>query len=181
MGKKINISCNVFPPLSPEFPALHFNFQFLTECRLSTVILLLQPTTNKRQTPVNYQVLYKPSLPVSVHVLVTNIGLYTLNLSNMNTLSTRILILGLTLSVFCGVARAQFGTGVLNPSDPVITYNPQSPPANPPYGNVAKWVRTKRVSYNTDDFKCYIYNGLQFRLKWPTTWTSTDDGKQWPV
>jgi len=99
----------------------------------------------------------------------------------MNTLSTRILLLVLTLGVFGGVARAQFGTGVLNPNDPVITYNPAAPPANPPYGNVAKWVRTVRVSYSTTDFKCYIYNGLQFRLKWPTTWTSTNDGKTWPL
>ncbi|WP_431214312.1 hypothetical protein ACQ86N_05540 [Puia sp. P3] len=99
----------------------------------------------------------------------------------MNTLSTRIFLLVLTMGLFFGSARAQFGTGVLNPNDPVVTYNPAAPPANPPGGNVAKWVRTKRVNYNTDDFKCYIYNGLQFRLKWPTTWTSTNDGKTWPL
>ncbi|MBS1606368.1 MAG: fibronectin type III domain-containing protein [Bacteroidetes bacterium] len=87
----------------------------------------------------------------------------------------------MTLGLFFGSARAQFGTGVLNPNDPVITYNSASPPATPPLGTLAKWVRTKRVSYNTDDFKCYYYNGVQFRLKWPTTWTSTNDGKTWPL
>ncbi|WP_431214308.1 hypothetical protein ACQ86N_05520 [Puia sp. P3] len=97
----------------------------------------------------------------------------------MNTLFTRILTFGLTLGGFWGIANAQ--TGVLNPNDSVITYNASQPPATPPNGTLAKWVRTVRMSYPTTDFKCYYYNGVQFRLKWPTDWTPGADGRTWPL
>ncbi|MBS1601183.1 MAG: fibronectin type III domain-containing protein, partial [Bacteroidetes bacterium] len=96
----------------------------------------------------------------------------------MNTVFTRIL-LGLTLVAYAGIAEAQ--TGVLNPSDSVITYNSFNPPATPPTGTLAKWVRTVRMSYPTSDFKCYYFNGVPFRLKWPDNWTPGADGKTWPL
>jgi predicted esterase len=73
-------------------------------------------------------------------------------------------------SMFLGAQIALGQTGVLNPSDPVITYNPASPPTVPNYGTLAKWVRTVDFSWSTNDFKCYYYEGLQFRLKWPANY-----------
>ena len=32
---------------------------------------------------------------------------------------------------------------ILNPADPIVTYNPNSPPTQPAYGTIGKWVRTK--------------------------------------
>jgi len=97
----------------------------------------------------------------------------------MNAIFTRIFTLGWTLGVLVGTAKAQ--TGVLNPNDSVITYNSLNPPATPPNGTLAKWVRTVRMSYPTSDFKCYYYNGVQFRLKWPKDWTPGADGRTWPL
>ncbi|WP_207632856.1 fibronectin type III domain-containing protein, partial [Foetidibacter luteolus] len=73
-------------------------------------------------------------------------------------------------------------TGVLDPNDPIVIYNPATPPAVPPYGTLAKWVKTTRVSWNTSTFKCYYYNGVAFRVKFPKTYQhSVNDGKKYPV
>ncbi|PZR27824.1 MAG: hypothetical protein DI535_08735 [Citrobacter freundii] len=73
-------------------------------------------------------------------------------------------------------------TGVLNPNDPLVTYDPAHPPTIPAYGTLAKWVRTKRVSFATETFKAYYYKGLQFRLKFPKTYQhGVADGKKYPV
>ena len=75
-----------------------------------------------------------------------------------------------------------FGQSILNPSDTVVTYNPNNPPAIPAYGSIAKWVRTVRMSYNTNNWKCYIYNGNQFRLRFPPDYNPTaNDGKVYPM
>lgn len=71
---------------------------------------------------------------------------------------------------------------VLNPADPVVTYNSAAPPATPSGAQIVKWVRTRRVSWNTDDYKCYYYNGNCFRLKFPKTYNPTAvDGKKYPM
>nr|WP_295865951.1 fibronectin type III domain-containing protein [uncultured Chitinophaga sp.] len=69
-------------------------------------------------------------------------------------------------------------TGVLDPNDPVVDYNPSAPPTQPAWNQVGKWVRTKRVSFTTTSYKAYIYNGMQFRLKWPKNYDST---KTYPI
>ncbi|MDP4260854.1 MAG: hypothetical protein Q8937_21695, partial [Bacteroidota bacterium] len=70
---------------------------------------------------------------------------------------------------------------ILNPNDSVITYNPASPPTQPAFGTIGKWVRTKRVSWNTNNYKCYVYNGYPFRLRFPKTYNPTaNDGKKYP-
>jgi predicted esterase len=90
------------------------------------------------------------------------------------------------LNVLLVVLACLFGqsvlaqTGVLNPNDPIVIYNSANPPTLPPAGTLAKWVKTTRMSYNTDDFKCYIYNYVPFRLKWPKTWTPGDT-KTYPL
>lgn len=71
---------------------------------------------------------------------------------------------------------------VLDPSDPIITYNPNNPPVQPPWGQIGKWVRTKRLSWNTDSYKAYIYKGCAFRLKFPKTYDpNANDGKKYPM
>ncbi|WP_153800794.1 fibronectin type III domain-containing protein, partial [Foetidibacter luteolus] len=73
-------------------------------------------------------------------------------------------------------------TGVLDPNDPIVVYNPGSPPATPPYGTLAKWVKTNRLSWNTSTFKCYFYNGVAFRLRFPKSYQhGVNDGKKYPV
>jgi hypothetical protein len=69
-------------------------------------------------------------------------------------------------------------TSVFNPLDPVVTYNASSPPKPPAAGQVGKWVRTVRVGWNTTSFKCYIYNNMAFRLKFPANYDAT---KSYPV
>jgi len=69
---------------------------------------------------------------------------------------------------------------VLDPNDPVITYDPDNPPPVPPYGTLAKWVRTKRVNWNTDNFKCYYYNGMPFRLRFPKNYDPSSN-KKYPI
>src|SRR6185437_10092743 len=71
---------------------------------------------------------------------------------------------------------------VLDPTDAVVTYNPSSPPPIPAYGSIAKWVRTVRMSWSTTNWKCYIYNGQQFRLRFPKSYQpGVNDGKQYPM
>lgn len=74
------------------------------------------------------------------------------------------------------------GQSVLDPNDPIVNYNASSPPTQPPYGQFGKWVRTKRLSWNTDAYKAYIYKGYGFRLKFPKTYNHTaNDGKTYPI
>lgn len=71
---------------------------------------------------------------------------------------------------------------ILDPADVVINYNSASPPAQPVWGTIGKWVRTPRLAWNTTSYKCYIYNGLQFRLKFPKTYNpAAADGKKYPM
>jgi predicted esterase len=85
----------------------------------------------------------------------------------------------LLVSVYCSPAIAQ--TGVLNPNDTIVIYNPSAPPATPPANTLVKWVITKSMSWNTSSLKAYFYNGLQFRLKWPKSYaTGAPAGKKYP-
>lgn len=70
------------------------------------------------------------------------------------------------------LSQTSFGQ-VLNPNDPVITYNPATPPATPPFDSIGKWVRTVDLPWNSTQYKCYYYRGMQFRLLFPKTWTPT--------
>ncbi|MEP6681606.1 MAG: hypothetical protein ABJA35_00020, partial [Parafilimonas sp.] len=87
----------------------------------------------------------------------------------------------LFLLSFC-FALSSFSQSVLNPSDSVITYNSSKPPAQPTFGQIGKWVRTPRLSWNTNEYKCYIYKGCAFRLHFPKTYNPTaNDGKKYPM
>ncbi len=80
------------------------------------------------------------------------------------------------------VLPATAQTGVLNPADPIVVYNPAAPPATPPYGQLAKWVKTNRLNWNTSSFKAYYYKGMVFRVKFPKTYQhGVADGKKYPL
>jgi len=72
-------------------------------------------------------------------------------------------------------------TGILDPQDPIVIYDPAHPPPQPPANTLAKWVKTNRVTWSTTSFKCYIYKEIAFRLKFPKSFRSTADGKTYPL
>src|SRR3981081_1966400 len=89
----------------------------------------------------------------------------------------------LLLIAFAGFfGETTVAQSILNPADPIVTYNPNSPPAQPVYGQIGKWVRTRRLNWNTDSYKAYFYKGQAFRLKFPKTYNPTaNDGKKYPM
>ena len=96
--------------------------------------------------------------------------------------STRIFNWLLIATLFLLTAQTVQGQSILNPNDSVITFNPADTPAIPAYGSIAKWVRTVRMNWNTDLWKCYIYNGNQFRLRFPPDYNpSVNNGKLYPM
>lgn len=81
-----------------------------------------------------------------------------------------------------GFGSAQAQTGILDPSDPIVEYNPSSPPAVPNWGILSKWVRTNRLSWNSTSYKAYYYKGVHFRLKFPKSYQhGVNDGKKYPL
>jgi hypothetical protein len=89
------------------------------------------------------------------------------------------LLVAFYVAIALQTASAQ---SVLDPNDPVVTYNPNTPPVQPPDGQIGKWVRTVRMDWNTDMYKAYIYKGLAFRLHFPKTYNPTaNDGKKYPI
>src|SRR5580658_8797471 len=82
--------------------------------------------------------------------------------------------------LICMVTHAARGQQMLNPQDSVINYNPASPPVQPAYGKIGKWVRTPSLDWNTTAYKCYIYDSCDFRLHFPQTY-QPGDGKKYPI
>ncbi|HVW62242.1 MAG TPA: hypothetical protein VHC48_19460, partial [Puia sp.] len=81
---------------------------------------------------------------------------------------------------------------VLDPSDSVYTYNKNATlgtPTNPnlpALNTIGKWIRTKRLNWNTNSWKAYVYQGpngvpVPFRLKFPKSYTGANDGKKYPM
>lgn len=71
---------------------------------------------------------------------------------------------------------------VLDPNDPIVVYNSATPPTQPAWGQIGKWVKTNRLNWNTSNYKCYIYKGMQFRLRFPKSYQpGVNDGKKYPV
>jgi predicted esterase len=92
----------------------------------------------------------------------------------------------LFLTVLCATVLWQNANAqsILNPADVVVTYDSTHPPTQPVWGQIGKWVRTKRpeVTWNTDGYKAYIYKGMAFRLYFPKTYNpSLADGKKYPM
>lgn len=99
--------------------------------------------------------------------------------TNMKTFTLKSLILGFLLFFLGGYSIGQ--TGILNPNDPIVVYNPSSPPSTPPANTLAKWVKTNRFTWNTSSFKCYYYNGIAFRLRFPNSYSTAPAGTKFPL
>src|ERR1700722_16937871 len=88
------------------------------------------------------------------------------------------------VAFFAGTVHGQ---SVLNPADSTYTYDstkakgsPQNP--NATSGAIIKWVRTHTLSWNTNQWKCYYFNTVQFRLIYPKSYNPTaNDGKKYPI
>ncbi|MEO8711979.1 MAG: hypothetical protein ABI405_07655, partial [Parafilimonas sp.] len=88
----------------------------------------------------------------------------------------------IVLTSLLTLSNVTIAQSVLDPNDQVVTYNSSTPPTQPAFGQIGKWVRTKRLSWNTDEYKAYIYKGCAFRLKFPKTYNPTaNDGKKYPM
>ena len=94
----------------------------------------------------------------------------------------------LSLAIGMNFVQQVNAQSILAPGDSVYTYsstatkgspnNPNQPAAN----TIGKWVRTVRMSWNTNQWKCYIYNGMPFRLIFPKSYNPTvNDGKKYPL
>src|ERR1700722_81827 len=82
--------------------------------------------------------------------------------------------------LICLLTQSARSQQMLSPQDSVINYNPASPPVQPAYGKIGKWVRTPSLDWNTTAYKCYIYDSCDFRLRFPQTW-QPGDGKKYPI
>ena len=91
-------------------------------------------------------------------------------------------VVRLSLIALIGLLGQSVQAQTMNPNDSVITYNPAKPPTAPTGNKIGKWVRTVRLDWNTNEYKCYIYQGVPYRLKFPKSYNPTaNDGKIYPV
>ena len=105
---------------------------------------------------------------------------------NNFTRSSLSLILAFALLFSRQQAAAQ---SILNPADSVYTYNPNAAagsltnPNMPADANaITKWIRTVRLTWNTNEWKAYILHTIPFRLKFPKSYNPTaNDGKKYPM
>ena len=88
------------------------------------------------------------------------------------------IIIALLIGLFSLKVGAQ--SLIFDHNDPIVTYDENNPPATPVSGVPAKWVRTKRMNWNTDDFKAYYYNGMAFRLRYPENY-DTSGNTEYPI
>jgi len=103
----------------------------------------------------------------------------------MKIFTKPVIVLLLALAGFFSTS----GQSIMQPTDTVYTYNSAAVKGSPTNPNqpatantIGKWIRTVRMSWNTSNWKCYIYNGVQFRLRFPTTYNPTAvDGKRYPM
>jgi large repetitive protein len=88
--------------------------------------------------------------------------------------------------IFAGqTVKAQLA---MNPADSVYTYDSTKAkgtpvnPNQPASGKIGKWIRTVRMSWNTNEFKAYMYNGSAFRIHFPHTYNpASNNGKKYPI
>lgn len=69
---------------------------------------------------------------------------------------------------------------MLDPTDTIVNYDSTHPPIQPAWGKIGKWVRTPSMDWNSSAYKCYIYQGSDFRLHFPQTY-KPNDGKKYPI
>src|ERR1700744_2458644 len=82
----------------------------------------------------------------------------------------------LTAALFVTTASGQ---SIINPADSVYTYDANAAtgtgtnPNQPANGVIGKWIRTVRMSYSTNEWKCYIFEGMCFRVHFPLGYNPT--------
>ena len=87
----------------------------------------------------------------------------------------------LTAALFLISLQYTTNAQVIHPDDPIVEYTGGNV-QQPNWGQVGDWVKTTRLNWNTDDFKCYIYKGNMFRLKFPKSYQhGVNDGKKYPI
>lgn len=92
-------------------------------------------------------------------------------------LQLRSILGALILTLFFQTSFSQ----VIDPADPVIEYT-GGRLNQPVAGQIADWVKTTRLVWNTEDYRCYIYKGNIFRIKFPKTYQhNVNDGKTYPL
>src|SRR6186713_2608046 len=103
----------------------------------------------------------------------------------MKIFTKPVIVLLLALAGFFSTS----GQSIMQPTDTVYTYNSAAVKGSPTNPNqpatantIGKWIRTVRMSWNTSNWKCYIYNGVQFRLRFPTPHKpKAGHGKEYPM
>ena len=86
------------------------------------------------------------------------------------------------LSLVFAAADVYAQPNIFNPNDPIVLYDSTHPPVTPPENTMAKWVKTTtRITWNTDKFKSYYWNGMAFRLRYPNNYNPNDATKKYPV
>ena len=92
----------------------------------------------------------------------------------------KILFFVVLISMFA-TAGVYAQPNIFNPNDVIADYS-SNHPAVPANDIMAKWGRTaNRVPWNTSKFKCYIWNGMAFRLRFPNNYNPADATKKYPV
>lgn len=88
-------------------------------------------------------------------------------------------------ALFTQSAMAQ---SVIDPADPVVDYNSANPPAPASWMQMTKWVRTlnstvknKYGGWTSMNYKCYNWQGLAFRVRFPKNYSTSNDGKKYPL
>ena len=98
----------------------------------------------------------------------------------MKILIRLLLVSGFFSILFASTAAGQ--ASVLDPTDSLYTYDVNANYVVPPNGTIGKWVRTKRLGWNTKNWKAYIYNNSPFRLRFPKSYIAgVTDGKKYPM
>jgi predicted esterase len=87
-------------------------------------------------------------------------------------------------ALFTQGARAQ---SVIDPADPVVNYNSANPPMSG-WHEMKKWVRTPNTNvqnrnggWTANNYKCYNWDGLAFRVRFPKNYSTSNDGKKYPL
>lgn len=71
---------------------------------------------------------------------------------------------------------------VFNPEEEVNYLDSSTtelPPIPPRDNLVHSWIATKKLNYSTDDYKPYIFNGMQFRMAYPRQYRKNN--KKYPI
>lgn len=72
---------------------------------------------------------------------------------------------------------------IINPADPIVDFTSTSNPTVPANNNtIYKWGRDSSLNWNTVEWKCYVINGMPFRVHFPLSYQpGVADGKLYPL